>query len=371
MSKLISIGTAVPQYSYPQNDLVEKMMVFHGWEDPVQARKLRVLYKRTAIDTRHSVIPDFSMNGATPSLFSKEHRGEKNSPAVESRLNIFQDEAFPLAAQAMDQIFSQTNVSSGDVTHLIAVSCTGMAAPGLELEIIEKLNLPPDIKRFGVNFMGCYAVFHALQIANALSRADDSALVLIVSVELCTLHFQARDETDILLANALFSDGAAAALVVSDSVARKLHPPIALNMRGFGSYVLQRGKGDMGWDISAEGFIMTLSSAIPDLIKDNIVSVTDKVLKKNNLTIEDVNRWAIHPGGRKILTAVEQALKLPGDALAISRKILAEYGNMSSATILFVLKEMLSEASYEAGDIIFSAGFGPGLALESAIFAYE
>jgi predicted naringenin-chalcone synthase len=371
MSQIISIGTAVPQHSYSQSDLVNKMLEFHGWDDPVQHRKLRVLYKRTAIETRHSVIPDFSMNGALPRLFEKT-AGATDMPSVESRLSVFRKEAFPLAHTAIKNNFIQNGMSVQDVTHLITVSCTGMAAPGLELKIIEELGLPPDIRRFGVNFMGCYAVFHALQMADALCKADESARVLIVSVELCTLHFQSRDESDILLANALFSDGAASALVVSDQIAADQTDKPALNIRGFGSYVLQKGKQDMGWDISSDGFIMTLSSAIPDLIQENITRVAGNVLDNYNLTTADIAHWAIHPGGRKILTAIESALNLPASALDVSRKILADFGNMSSATILFVLKEMLENGhELHPGETIFSAGFGPGLALESALFTYE
>lgn len=371
MSQIISIGTAVPQYSYSQSDLVDKMLAFHGWDDPVQHRKLRVLYKRTAIETRHSVIPDFSMNGTIPSLFEKS-AGATEMPSVESRLSVFQQEAFPLAHSAIDNNFKQIGMTAEDITHLITVSCTGMAAPGLELEIIEKLGLRPDIKRFGVNFMGCYAVFHALQIADALCQSDETARVLIVSVELCTLHFQSSDKSDILLANALFSDGAASALVVSDTVGAELPDTPALNIRGFGSYVLQKGKQDMGWDISSDGFIMTLSSAIPDLIQQNIGEIAGKVLNTYALTPADITHWAIHPGGRKILTAIEGALNLPASALDVSRKILSDYGNMSSATILFVLKEMLeNDVELHTGDTIFSAGFGPGLSLESAVFTYD
>jgi predicted naringenin-chalcone synthase len=250
-------------------------------------------------------------------------------------------------------------------THLITVSCTGMSAPGLDLELVALLNLPPTIERTSINFMGCYAAVHAMKLGNAICKSDPNACVLIVSVELCTLHFQKTTDYDNLTANALFADGASACMMVGETKVTQFNSP-KLEVESFYSEVKVEGKMDMAWQLSSTGFLMTLSAYIPQLIQQNIARLFQRALAKANRQQEDITLWAIHPGGRKILEAIISQLKLPDHTLNHSYDVLRNYGNMSSATILFVLKQILEDMELKGTG--FGAAFGPGLTLETFIF---
>ncbi|MBL7882759.1 MAG: type III polyketide synthase, partial [Bacteroidia bacterium] len=248
------------------------------------------------------------------------------------------------------------------VTHLISVTCTGLSAPGIDADIIEQLNLPRDIYRTSVNFLGCNAVFHALKIADMICKTDAHAKVLVVSVELCTLHFQAKNNHDNLLSNTIFGDGAAALIVTPDTFKSK-----GLTLSGFYSLLLNKGKELMGWNITSQNFEMILSAKIPDFIGDEVNDIVKNAAQKNG--IQKIDKWAIHPGGKKIIDSIKAQLSLSSNDVAASYKVLSNYGNMSSPTILFVLKELMNTA--QTGETIFAIGFGPGLSIETAFLNYE
>jgi predicted naringenin-chalcone synthase len=210
--------------------------------------------------------------------------------------------------------------------------------------------------------MGCYAAFPALRMAAQFCEANADATVLVICLELCTLHMQLKDGTDNILANSLFADGAAAALVS----ARAPHPgQPAFRLGSFNSTLIPSGESDMAWEIGNEGFNIVLSSYVPDIISSNIGEVLQESLLGNGMDLADVQEWAVHPGGRSILDKVEASLALPGQALACSRSVLRDYGNMSSATVLFVLKELQRTAT-SARATTCAMAFGPGLTVESA-----
>jgi predicted naringenin-chalcone synthase len=261
-----------------------------------------------------------------------------------------------------------TNSADFKVTHLITVTCTGLYAPGFDTEIMEQLNLPNDIFRTSINFMGCNAAFPAMKIADLIAKTDDNAKILIVCVELCTLHFQAKDNNDNLLSNTIFGDGAAAVLVVSEKAAKQKNLK-GLGMEGFYSLLLGKGKDFMGWNIKPLNFEMILDPAIPDFIGENVKDIVLKAGMILNFKYTEIDKWAVHPGGKKILDAVKKQLELSTDDLQYSYKVLAEYGNMSSPTILFVLNEMMY-ANHKPNESIFAIGFGPGLSIETAKFTY-
>ena len=242
------------------------------------------------------------------------------------------------------------------ITHLITVSCTGMSAPGLDLQVAELLDLPKNIFRTSVNFMGCYAAIHALKMADAFCRADRHAKVMIVCTELCTLHFQREPTLDNIASSLLFSDGAAACLVTGDE-------GDGLELQHFYSEVVPKGKRDMAWELSSSGFLMTLSGYVPDLIEEDFDVVVQRSLQASALKQEQITDWCIHPGGKRILQAIQKSIGLTEHALTPSYEVLHQYGNMSSATILFVLKKMMQQKTSKKN--IFGAAFGPGLTVET------
>jgi predicted naringenin-chalcone synthase len=360
MSTIVSIGTAVPQYGIPQLSIYDFMeKVYDGTVD--EKRKLRLLYERSGISKRYSVVPDYDIEQGERLLYSNDKLLEP-FPTLEQRMQLYHKHAGSLAEEAVLNCLNQ--VKGLIITDLITVSCTGMSAPGLDLELMERLNLPKNVQRTSINFMGCYAAVHALKIADAICTAKPNAVVLVVCVELCTLHFQKDKNYDNLTANAIFADGAAACVVTSDNVAQGISTP-KMHVKSFYSEVHVSGKKDMAWQLSSTGFLMTLSAYIPQLVESNIENLVINAVANAGVSFDEINHWAIHPGGRKILEAVLLKLGLAKSELQFSYDILNNYGNMSSATILFVLKKWLD--SDDATGNIFGAAFGPGLTLETFI----
>lgn len=245
-----------------------------------------------------------------------------------------------------------------------------MSAPGLDLEIMEKMNLPRNIFRTSVNFMGCYAAIHALKLADAICKTDDNANVVIVCTEFCTLHLQKEISIDNITATLLFGDGCAAVLLQSKNSTSK-----GISINSFFSDVAFNGKKDMSWKLSSTGFLMTLSGYVPDLVLEDFDGLVSKSLQHANVNKDEITHWCIHPGGKKILEAIEKSTSLPTESLRHSYQVLNDYGNMSSPTILFVLQKILDEL--QSGDqqsipaTIFAAAFGPGLTMETFIASYD
>ena len=364
MSKIISIGTAVPGYGTEQRTILDFMQA--AYNDDIASRKLKLLFKYSGIKTRYSVVSDFDTSKSKRSFFNKGQR----APTVEIRLNLFKEQAVLLAIEAIQNSLKRLNSNVADfgITHLITVSCTGLFAPGIDAELIEQLNLPNDIFHTAINFQGCNAAFPALKLGDMIAKTDEKAKVLIVCVELCTLHFQPKNNHDNLLSNTIFGDGAAAVVVVSDSYA-KLNHKSGMTINGFYSLLLNKGKDLMGWNITPVNFEMILDAKIPEFIGDEVADVVLKAGKKLNFMPEKIDKWAIHPGGKKILDTIKKQLQLSDADLQYSYKILDEYGNMSSPTILFVLNEIM-QAEHKPDENIFSIGFGPGLSIETALLSY-
>jgi predicted naringenin-chalcone synthase len=363
MSTIISIGTSVPQYSAKQSSILEFMQT--AYHDKTASRKLNILFQKSGIDTRYSVVPDFGNKLSENSFFNVQR-----VPDITERLTIFKENAASIAIAAMKAAFQKLNTSIADfkITHLITVTCTGIYAPGLGAALIEQLNLPDDIFHSAINFMGCNAAFPALNLADMITRTDENAKVLIVCVELCTLHFQPVDNSDNLLANTIFGDGCAAAIVVSDKAAQKKHQS-GLSINGFYSLLLNKGRGLMGWNVTPLNFEMVLDSGIPEFIGNEVNEIMLKASSKLNIDPSAIGKWAIHPGGKKILDSIKKQMQLSDSDMQYSYKVLSDYGNMSSPTILFVLKEIM-HAGLTESESVFSIGFGPGLSIESALLTY-
>jgi predicted naringenin-chalcone synthase len=323
-------------------------------------RKLKFLYRQGGIDTRYSVIPDYSLSPGEWQFYSPSENLEP-FPKLEKRMHWYQQYAAALSVNAIEKCIEKAKGHT--ITHLITVSCTGMSAPGLDLELLELLELPATTFRTSVNFMGCYAAIHALKIADAFCKADESANVLIVCTELCTLHFQKEHTVDNMTSSMLFADGAAAVLVTGNKDAD------GLAIDSFYSMVSLKGKKDMAWELSSKGFLMTLSSYVPDVIEENFDSMVQSALSTANIQKQDITHWCIHPGGKKILEAVHNSLGFTNGQLQPCYDVLREYGNMSSPTVLFVLENIMNSLVKKEKSRIFGAAFGPGLTMETFILS--
>jgi predicted naringenin-chalcone synthase len=359
LSKIISIGTALPAYRHRQEDILPFMQRIYGYDSQAN-RTLRFLYQQSGIGWRYSVIPDYTLP-ATAWEFYPPTENLEPFPSLEKRMKIYREYAAPLSAEAIHRCLDG-KVKASQITHLITVSCTGVSAPGLDLELVEVLGLPATTFRTSINFMGCYAAVHALKLADALIGADPTAKVLLVCTELCTLHFQQEQTIDNMLSSLLFADGSAAVLMTSDS-----DPSRGLTLKGFYSEIVTKGKSEMTWDLSSTGFKMTLSHYVADLIESDFSGLVRRALDRRGLRQEEVSHWCIHPGGKKILDTISGSLSLQAGLLDDSYQTLKLFGNMSSPTILFVLQRMLARLEFGRSNRIFGAAFGPGLTMETFI----
>jgi alpha-pyrone synthase len=362
MSTIISIGTAVPLYGTKQSTILEFMKA--AYNDDKASRKLNILFHNSGIQTRYSVLADFGNNQTD--FFD----ANQPVPDVTQRVNVFKEKAAPLAVASINSAFEKlkTNVADSKITHLITVTCTGIYAPGLGATLIEQLNLPEDVSHTAINFMGCNAAFPALNLADMITQTDENAKVLIVCVELCTLHFRAIDNNDNLLANTIFGDGSAAVVVVSDKAAKRNHFS-GLSINGFYSLLFNKGKSLMGWNITPANFEMVLDAGIPEFIGNEVDDIIIRAGAKFKTDPTFIDKWAIHPGGKKILDSIKKHMQLSDAEMQYSYKVLSEYGNMSSPTILFVLEEIM-QARHADDETIFAIGFGPGLSIETALLHY-
>lgn len=361
MSKIIAIGTAVPSFKHKQQDILQFMQHIYCFNE-ADKRRLRYLYHQSHIDTRYSVVPDYSRTGNEWKFYPHTENLEP-FPSLEQRMVWYQKYAAPLSVNAIRDCLDG-KLQESEITHLITVSCTGMSAPGLDLQLMELLDLPRNTWRTSINFMGCYAGLHALKMADAICKTDSQAKVLIVCTELCTLHFQREPTIDNIAASLLFGDGSAAAVVTGDDHASK-----GIYLNNFYSEVIPKGKKDMAWELSSTGFLMTLSSYIPELLEEDFATFANRALAKTGLSKQDITHWCFHPGGRKILESVQKTMSLNNDDLQTSYDVLKNYGNMSSPSVLFILKKTVSSLSYDHNrkERIFCAAFGPGLTMETFV----
>lgn len=354
---LHAIATATPAHRYAQEAVGGWMAELAG--DERQRRLLKALYRASGIATRHTVIPEFGRD-----FFGRDAHGALIEPGTGARNAIYAREARLLGRSVGEALLAaRPDFPAATITHVVTASCTGFVNPGLDYFLVRDLGLPASTARFHLGFMGCYAAFPALRLADQICRAEPAACVLVLCLELCSLHLQLGEREDQLLANALFADGAAAALVS----ARPPRPgAAALRLDRFASALVPAGETAMAWTVGDRGFDIALSSYVPKLLAANIGSVVDDLLATAGCGAEAVDAWAIHPGGKAILDQVERALGLPPGLVAPSRRVLRDFGNMSSATILFVLQELLQAPASQTQQICAMA-FGPGLAVELAL----
>ena len=361
-----AIGTAVPPNKISQDAHYNILEMANGLSRE-EKLKLRKIYSGSGILTRHSVLAEFGQPDQPENILFHP-ANHHPQVAVSERMKLFEHYALNLCITAVEDCISKLpSLLVTSVTHLITFSCTGMYAPGLDIQLVEKLGLNKNVERTCVNFMGCYAAINALKVADYISRAQPDAIVLLVGVELCTLHYQKNDKQDQVIANAIFADGAAAAVVSRQNlIADNHHTSLILN--SFYSEFESAGKDEMVWRIGDFGFDLRLSAYVPALIAESIFSLTQKLFDRAKIKQENISYYALHPGGAKILEACEAALHLTKEQNKFSYNILRDYGNMSSVTILFVLNAYMKTVTVaDIGKKMLGCAFGPGLTMEAMI----
>jgi alpha-pyrone synthase len=364
MSKtyISSIGIATPDIKIAQGQVASLMTETLEMEE-MESTRLSALYRATGIEHRYTVVEDYSRKNGEFEFFPNT-AGMEPFPTIGPRMRLYEKFALKLALKAIAECLNPVEIELKEITHVITVSCTGLYAPGLDIELVEKLKLNPSVQRTCINFMGCYAAFNALKVADCVCKANENSKVLIVCVELCSLHFLKNKNPDQLVSNALFGDGAAAVLVEG----KRQKKGKCLSMESFYCSLSLDGKKDMAWHITDHGFEMTLSSYVPEMIRSGIKNLTDKLLANLNMKLSSVDYFAIHPGGKRILEAIEAELGLSKEDNRYAYQVLKDYGNMSSPTVLFVLYSILSDLkNSDKGKNILSFAFGPGLTLESML----
>lgn len=366
---LHAIEAAVPETAYPQA-VIRDVIRAQPELSRLGQRLTTSIFNASGIDQRHSVVRDFlGSAGDSPGLFYDPGTSRMLTPGTGARNAFYVPHATELFVRAARGVLAAApHLSAADITHVVTVSCTGFFAPGPDYALVRALGLPASTHRFHVGFMGCYAAFPALKMAQAFCEADPGATVLVVCAELCTIHMHSVDDPDTLIANSVFADGAAAVLVSA-------RPPApgtpALRLDRFETTLTPPGVGeaDMAWTVGDQGYDMVLSTYVPDIIEAHIGEALAPLLGQlrgpGDAAHRGVERWAVHPGGRAILDRVQGSLGLSDDQLHPSREVLRRYGNMSSATVLFILADLLRSAGDE--ERVCAMAFGPGLTVESAL----
>lgn len=316
---------------------------------------LEAIYRRSGIEARRSVLVWNADAPSAEGLFhsAAEHEPGWRGPSTGARMKVFEACAPGLAVQAARQTLAAAGVDAEDIAHVVTVCCTGFASPGVDAALMRELELRSSVGRTHAGFMGCHGALNGLRVAAGLAEEGP---VLVVCVELCTLHFQYSSDAEQLVANALFADGAAAA-VVSD---RRMHGSVRIGTSC--SMLVPETTELMSWKVRDTGFEMGLSSRVPGVIREGIAPFVRGWLDGAGIERESITQWCVHPGGPKVLDAVRDGLGVDEAAISASRRVLREHGNMSSPTVLFILEEMMRSGGMRGAIPILA--FGPGLAIE-------
>ncbi len=361
MTAILGMGTAVPDFHFSQSDSTQIAELFFNGDER-HRRLLPTLYKKATVERRYSVILQASEGDLRDrqKLYAPVASSGDAGPGTAERMRFFEQCASHLALTAAQRSLEEAGVQAGQITHLVTVSCTGLVAPGFDIDLVRSLPLRPNTPRTHVGFMGCHGAMNGLRVAEAFTRNDPTARVLLCCTELCSLHYQYKASAEQIVANALFADGSAAPVLgQSDDAAG------AWSLRDCGTGMIAGSREMMTWRVGNHGFDMTLSPELPSLIENHLQSWMEEWLGKCHLKPDDIKTWAAHPGGPRILRGFQRALSLNRHDLAASHKILQNFGNMSSATILFLINELRRN---QAAFPCVAIGFGPGITIESALF---
>jgi predicted naringenin-chalcone synthase len=345
------IATAVPR-----NDVHQLFQRFAGTllaGEPRLLALFRRMASRSGIEHRFSSLtPAPESDGPALDVDGFFTRGR--FPATGARMALFEAAAPDLAETAVRALDLGADLAR--VTHVIITSCTGFSAPGIDLDLVSRCGLSPHVERSFIGFMGCYAAINALKLARHIVRSEPASRVLCVNVELCTLHLQETADLEKVLSFLLFGDGCAAALVTAE--------PQGIALDRFHALIAPDTAELITWKIREQGFDMLLSGGVPGAIAEALGPGIAGIL--DGAPVDSIGHWAVHPGGKSVLDSVENALGLDPAALDASRRVLRNYGNMSSATVMFVLKAVLEERTVGVPGCAMS--FGPGLTAETMLF---
>lgn len=371
--RMLTIATVLPDTQIHQPNVAR---LFADQPDMTRlgSRLVGSAFAGSGVATRHTVLPELGTaasparnenDDVAPSPFVDPASGHLLSPGTHTRNRLYTDHAKRLFVRAARTALHQAApaVAPEDVTHVITVSCTGFFAPGPDVRVVKDLGLPADVTRMHLGFMGCNAAFPALRAADTACRSDPQAVVLVVCVELCTLHLHVRNDPDTIMGNALFADGAAATVITARDTEVSESEPV-LELLDFETTLAPVGEDELAWSVGDEGFEMILGTYVPRIIDDHVTDALAPLLARTGHDVAEIPLWAVHPGGRSILDKVQSRLALTDEQMEPSRAVLADAGNMSSATILFVLDRL--RTSDRAG-VTAALAFGPGLSIESAL----
>ncbi len=346
------VACALPPHER-QKSFIDSLAHWAG--PPEVVEKLRQIVVGAQIDERYTVLPEpFGLNGA-PGFYRPG-----DFPGTRERMLVYQREAPKLALDALRRLQREAG-DLQNVTHLIVTSCTGFYAPGLDIDIVRDLGLSPEVQRTLIGFMGCHAALIGLRNARHIVESDPDAVVLMVNLELCSLHLQETDRMDRLVSFLLFADGCAASLITAQ--------PQGLRIDRCASHLSLADAERMAWHIEDQGFAMTLDARLPARIRQWFRSAEELTNSRHDAS---EMLWAIHPGGRLILSSVQDACGLTDEQMHLSREVLRRFGNMSSASIMFILRDLLRLGAEEAaGRPGRAIAFGPGLTVELMDFTWH
>lgn len=370
LATIVGLGTAVPN-PLSQSDSADFAKPY-CCASAKEEKVLEKLYAHTAISKRSSSLLLDPTNESGGTFYSIRTSINDKGPSTRARMEAYQDCALRLALNSTTAALQDACVEPDEITHLVTVSCTGFSAPGFDINLIRTLELSPHVQRTHVGFMGCHGAINGLRAAAAIAASQPNSTVLLCATEVCTLHFQYGWSSDSLVANSLFSDGSASAVLrqrvigatSSEGAGNLVSRQETLRVIGSGSYLIPDSLDAMQWQIGDHGFTMRLSPDVPNLVRDSLADWLIPWLAKYSMALEDVGGWAIHPGGPRLLNAVQTALSLSPAQLYPSFSVLKDFGNMSSPTVLFILRRLLMGAG--APPYVLLA-FGPGLTIEALL----
>ena len=354
------LATAVPEQNVNQTESTT-LSEWVSADDPERASLVRRIQRRSQVQSRGSVL---LTGDAQQTIHQRLPFYGVDSPTTAERMEAYRLNASLLALKACKLALAESRISAGAITHLITISCTGFHAPGVDCDLIEQLQLSPNVQRTHVGFMGCHAALNGLRVAHAFVEADPEAVVLLCAVELCSVHLQYGWNPEHVVANTLFADGAAALIATHSETCNQKPTPSCVALQASGSTVIPDTHDLMHWQIGNHGFSMGLSPKVPKAISTTLQPWLTEWLQARGTDLNSIQHWAIHPGGPRILQACADSLSLREDQLVYSRNILTHYGNMSSATILFVIDQM---RQHDCHGPCIALAFGPGLCAEVAL----
>lgn len=379
---LLGLGTATPEHCMSQADAL-RMFTDIVCETERQSRLARVLFRKSDVQSRHTCVPhtvaynwcqDRESGSAAgldlaipPEQLPAVESGASLGPTTQERMELYSRFAIGMAEASARQALDDAQLDAASISHLVVVTCTGFDAPGVDIELIDRLNLRLTTQRINVGFMGCHGAINGLRAAQAIAAADADARVLLCAVETCSLHYRFQWDDEGIIGNALFADGSASAVLSQVEPNGERPADAGWRLEATGSSLIPNSRDAMSWRVGDHGFEMQLTSEVAEAIENGFSDWLYEWLSEHGLSKEDIAYWGVHPGGPRILDAVENALQLESPWLETSRSILSQYGNMSSPTVLFILRQFMQQEPRSGAKHCLLLAFGPGLAAEAAL----